>query len=86
MVINIIMNGYYNTIVRNKSDFKYWLDENMKDLGGEIIYKNKKILNRAYVIYFCDKVTNEIKSNAYAILDEKQLRNKIATLLYKISE
>lgn len=86
MVINIIMNGYYNTIVREKSEFKYWLDENMKDLGGDIIYKNKAVVNREYIIYFCNKVIKQIKSNGYTIIDEKQLRNKIATLLYKISE
>ena len=59
MVINIIMNGYYNTIVREKSEFKYWLDENMKDLGGDIKYKNKAVVNREYVSYFCNKIIQQ---------------------------
>ncbi len=44
MVINIIMNGYTNTIVRKRTGtFKDWQERNMKDLGGPIKHYGRLI-------------------------------------------
>ena len=58
--------------------FQNWLEEN-QDYGENTISVND-ILNR-----FCHDVFNIITKNGLVISNEKQLRNEIATFVYKIS-
>ena len=87
MVINIIMDDYINTIVRErKCTFLEWQDKEMYDLGGEIKYRDKSVKNQEYLQFFYNKIIKMIQRNGYVITNQKQLRNKIGTLIYKISE
>ena len=78
---------YVNTIVRKRNGtFNDWQERNMKDLGGEIKHNNNSVKNVEYLNYFYNEIKRLIISNGYSITNEKEFRNKIATLLYKISE
>lgn len=59
-------------------NFQNWLEEN-QDYGENSIPVND-ILNR-----FCRDVFNIITKNGFVISNEKQLRNEIATFVYKTS-
>ena len=87
MVINIIMNGYTNTIVRKRQGtFHEWQERNMKDLGGDIKHDGKNVKNIEYLNYFHESIRSIIISTGYTIINEKEFRNKIGSLLYRISE
>ena len=58
--------------------FQNWLEEN-HDYGENTILVND-ILNQ-----FCRDVFNIVTKNGYVISNEKQLRNEIATFVYKTS-
>jgi len=58
--------------------FQNWLEEN-QDYGENSISVND-ILN-----HFCRDVFNVITKNGFVISNEKQLRNEIATFVYKTS-
>ena len=78
---------YVNTIVRKRNGtFNDWQERNMKDLGGEIKHNNNSVKNVEYLNYFYNEIKRLIISNGYSITNEKEFRNKIGTLLYKISE
>jgi len=75
---------YVNTIVRKrKGTFNDWQERNMKDLGGELTHSVKNV---EYLIYFYNEIKRLVNSGGYSITNEKEFRNKIGTLLYKISE
>ena len=81
------MNGYTNTIVRKRNGtFKDWQERNMKDLGGDIKDHGRFIKNKEYLSYFYNSIYHMVKSNGYTIINEKEFRNKIGSLLYRISE
>ena len=78
---------YVNTIVRRRNGtFNDWQERNMKDLGGEIKHNNSSVKNVEYLKYFYSEIKRLIISNGYSITNEKEFRNKIGSLLYKISE
>ena len=78
---------YVNTIVRKrKFSFNDWQERNMKDLGGEINHNKNSVKNVEYLIYFYNEIKRLVNSGGYSITNEKEFRNKIGTLLYKISE
>tara|TARA_B110000908_G_scaffold172025_1_gene237163 strand:+ start:465 stop:707 length:243 start_codon:yes stop_codon:yes gene_type:complete len=78
---------YVNTIVRKrKFSFNEWQERNMKDLGGEITHNKNSVKNVEYLIYFYNEIKRLVISDGYSITNEKEFRNKIGTLLYKISE
>ena len=78
---------YVNTIVRKrKFSFNDWQERNMKDLGGEITHNKNSVKNVEYLIYFYNEIKRLVISDGYSITNEKEFRNKIGTLLYKISE
>ena len=78
---------YVNTIVRKrKFSFNEWQERNMKDLGGEITHNKNSVKNVEYLIYFYNEIKRLVISSGYSITNEKEFRNKIGTLLYKISE
>ena len=78
---------YVNTIVRKrKYSFNDWQERNMKDLGGEINHNNSSVKNIEYLKYFYNEIKRLIVTNGYSIRNEKEFRNKIGSLLYKISE
>jgi hypothetical protein len=58
----------------------------MKDLGGEITHNKNSVKNVEYLIYFYNEIKRLVISDGYSITNEKEFRNKIGTLLYKISE
>ena len=81
------MDGYINTIVRKqKYCFEDWQENNMHDLGGDIIYKGQPTKNKEYLNYFYREIKNLVIQNDFTILNEKEFRNKVGTLLYRISE
>lgn len=59
--------------------FQNWLEEN-HDYGENTVSTND-ILNQ-----FCRDVFNVITKNGFTISNEKQLRNEIATFVYKTSD
>ena len=78
---------YVNTIVRKRDGtFNDWQERNMKDLGGEITHNKNSVKNVEYLIYFYNEIKRLVISSGYSITNEKEFRNKIGTLLYKISE
>ena len=78
---------YVNTIVRKrKFSFNEWQERNMKDLGGEITHNKNSVKNVEYLIYFYNEIKRLVISDGYSITNEKEFRNKIGSLLYKISE
>ena len=78
---------YVNTIVRKRNGtFNDWQERNMKDLGGEIKHNKNSVKNVEYLNYFYNEIKRLIISDGYSITNEKEFRNKIGTLLYKISE
>jgi hypothetical protein len=78
---------YVNTIVRKRNGtFNDWQERNMKDLGGEIKHNNSSVKNVEYLNYFYSEIKRLIISNGHSITNEKEFRNKIGSLLYKISE
>ena len=80
------MSDFANTIVRKKDDFEDWQYNNICDLGGDIIFKKNKVKNIEYLIYFYKTIKEIITRHGYTIINEKEFRNKIGSLLYKISE
>jgi len=78
---------YVNTIVRKRNySFNDWQEKNMKDLGGDIKNNNNSVKNVEYLNYFYNEIKRLIISSGYSITNEKEFRNKIGCLLYKISE
>lgn len=80
------MNDFTNTIVRKRDDFEDWKYNNICDLGGDIIYQENTVKNIEYLSYFYRTIKEILVSNGYTIINEKEFRNKIGSLLYKISE
>jgi len=78
---------YVNTIVRKRNGtFNDWQERNMEDLGGEIKHNNSSVKNIEYLNYFYNEIKRLVISSGYSITNEKEFRNKIGSLLYKISE
>ena len=53
---------------------------------GEKNWYNSSVKNVEYLNYFYSEIKRLIISNGHSITNEKEFRNKIGSLLYKISE
>ena len=78
---------FSNRIVRpKKHSYDYWWNAPVESTSNQWETEQYRITHGDYVKDFYYKLKNAIQSKGYDIIDEKEFKSEIATLIYKLSD